>query len=236
MKILFFSAVGNASHHLMEPIFKVMSEHDVDIMLGAYDTAYTAPASGRITMHRAEGMSKWQMAKRFLSPAVTEKYSHVFIWDDDLLIGAFDPIRFCSIMDLNHLDAAQPGIRSRFRVSHEITLARDPGKQTSCGATVVGRYTNFVEIMAPVFTGSFWQKVSSYMDDSNPEGLGYDYIPIGTKGIIDCMTIEHTRPVRRKPITLYRNRNQFFEKNGFGIYPQIELGKLTYPETPSTDS
>jgi hypothetical protein len=101
-----------------------------------------------------------------------------------LRVSGFDPLRFVRIMQANRLEMAQPAIHSPHGLSHAITRHRPcpPPWRDPDGVTVlpvVGRLTNFVEIMAPVFSRQAWREFYSYLDPANQSGWGYDYIPLG---------------------------------------------------------
>lgn len=131
---------------------------------------------------------KFQMAQRHLTPEFMAAYDYLFLWDDDLqLVPGFDPAAFLAIMAHNDLGVAQPALTVDSPHSHAITLKQEG----------LGRRTNFVEIMAPVFTRKAWLRVHADLDPDNFSGWGYDYMPrLGRKGIIDAMPVRHLRPVQ----------------------------------------
>jgi hypothetical protein len=135
----------------------------------------------------ADKGGKFQLAQRHLDPK-DHDFDYLFLWDDDLEIpDKFDPWRFVDLMRRNGLEVAQPALTSDSEHSHAITLQR----------TGELRRTNFVEIMAPVYSRAAWEWLHARLDSDNFSGWGYDFAPIpGERGVVDCMPVAHRRKVR----------------------------------------
>jgi hypothetical protein len=135
----------------------------------------------------ADKGGKFQLAQRHLDPK-DHDFDYLFLWDDDLEIPAdFDPSRFIELMRRHGFAVAQPALTRDSEFTHPITLQK-PGE---------ARQTNFVEIMAPVYTRAAWEWLHPRLDPYNFSGWGYDFAPIpGKRGIIDCMPVSHKRPIR----------------------------------------
>jgi hypothetical protein len=228
-RILYVSPVGGASKELLPEVLDVFQSADADCLLLQYDEA-DLPVPDGIRVIRDKGY-KWQLALRHLSPDIVQDYDYIFFWDDDLSMTGFDPLHFVRIMQANRLEMAQPAILSSHGLSHNITRPKPcppPWREPNGDAThsVVGRLTNFVEIMAPVFTRDAWSEFYGYLDPSNRSGWGYDYIPLGRKGIVDIMPVRHTRPVQSINDDSERDLRRFLDDQGLFRHAPVEHGWL----------
>lgn len=197
-RLLFAVAAGGGSNSHVEDMVRHFLKAGADCWVFNYDDSpFDLPDEVRVIRERGH---KWQFAYRHLKPDQIAAYDYLFYWDDDLGLLDFDPPAFVRIMGINRLAMAQPAIVSKFGLSHRITQ-REP-----CGSPwlfpesgdllcVAGRLTNFVEIMAPVFTREAWAEFHGYLSESSRSGWGYDHIPVGRKGIVDRFPVEHLRPV-----------------------------------------
>ncbi len=223
MKLLFFSPVGRSARPLVSETVARFAAAGADFRLVQYeDTDLALPAG--IPVLRDSG-AKWQLARRHLHPDSCADYDYLFVWDDDLAIADFDPARFTAIMAANRLDMAQPALRSAHGLAHALTRQRERTPEMHA-AGIVGRLTNFVEIMAPVFSREGWAQFHAALDDANRSGYGYDYLPLAPRGIVDSMHLVHTRPVQSPSDAAWQEMAQFLAQYGLFRYPHIELGWL----------
>jgi hypothetical protein len=227
-RLLYVSPVGEASRSLLSETLRVFKLAGADILLLHYDDSdLPFPSDARIIRDRA---GKWQLALRHLDPSLLEDYDYVFFWDDDLDTTGFDPLRFVRLMMRNRLDMAQPAIRSPFPLSHQITKFRPcpTPLKTADGDIypIVGRLTNFVEIMAPVYTRKGWLELYPYIDPASASGWGLDYVSVGRQGIIDALPVVHTRAVQSGNASSMRDLRSFVESQGLMIHPAVEMGWL----------
>lgn len=228
-KLLYVSPVGGAAAVLLPGVMEAFLGAGADCWLLQYDDAELAVPEG-VRVIRDKGY-KWQLAIKHLHPDAVAEYDCIFFWDDDLGVSDFDPTRFARIMRTNRLDMAQPAIQSPHGLSHAITRHRPcpPPRRDPDGVTihpVVGRLTNFVEIMAPVFTREAWREFYSYLDLGNRSGWGYDYIPLGRKGIVDVMPVVHTRAVQSINGASEAEIRRFLDNEGLFRHPPVEHGWL----------
>lgn len=226
-KALFFSPVGRGCEQWIESTCATFLRAGIDVRLVGYDDAsFDLPQE--VSFQRKKGY-KWQLAQELLSPHTIGEYDYIFIWDDDLLIHQFDPQKFLQLMAMNRLDIAQPGVLSTHGYAHEITSIHElPFWQPSSmpGYKACGRLTNFVEIMCPVFTKEAWRSFYSYLDNTNISGYGYDYIPMNRKGILDCMSVEHMRPVQSCVSNSWQDLANFLHEHGLLQYQPTSMGWL----------
>lgn len=121
---------------------------------------------------------------------VISQYRYVWLPDDDLLCVPEDVSRmFMICQDLN-LELAQPALTHESYFSHVITLQHKKFQV---------RFTNFVEIMAPIFSIDMLGRVLETMRGTI-SGWGLDYVwprmsSMGSVAIIDETPVFHTRPV-----------------------------------------
>ncbi|XP_039065167.1 uncharacterized protein LOC120210516 [Hibiscus syriacus] len=111
----------------------------------------------------AHNQTKWWFAKRFLHPDIVSIYDYIFLWDEDLGVEHFDPIRYLEIVRSEGLEISQPALDpNSTEIHHRITIrARkkrfhrrvyDLRGKTKCSNASEGPpCTGFVEGMAPVF-------------------------------------------------------------------------------------
>lgn len=228
-RLLYVSPVGAAAGDLLPKALEVFRGAGADCLLLQYDEAELAVPDG-VRVIRDRGY-KWQLGLRHLHPDAIAEYDYVFFWDDDMGTAGFDPIRFVKIMQTNRLEMAQPAIKSPHGLSHAITKCRPcpMALRSPDGETfhpVVGRMTNFVEIMVPVFTRKAWAEFHSYLDPDNRSGWGYDYIPVGRKGIVDLLPVIHTRAVQSMNSESEREIRRFLDAQGLFRFQPIEEGLL----------
>ena len=227
-RLLYVSPVGRAAKSLLPETLRRFQSAGADILLLHYDDSdLTFPADARIIRERG---NKWQLAFHHLDPSLLDDYDYVFFWDDDLDTTGFDPLRFVRLMMRNRLDMAQPAIRSPFPLSHKITKFRPcpTPLKTADGDIypIVGRLTNFVEIMAPVYTRKGWRELHPYIDPASWSGWGLDYVSVGRQGIVDALPVVHTRAVQSGNASSMRDLQSFVESQGLMIHPAVEMGWL----------
>lgn len=228
-RILYVSPVGGGAADLLPDVLSVFRKAGADILLLQYDSAdLDLPPDVRVIRDRGY---KWQLAVRHLHPDSLTGYDYIFFWDDDLGAAGFDPDRFISIMRTNRLEMAQPSIRSPHGLSHAITRHRACPRPFRCPKEgkirpVVGRLTNFVEIMAPVYTRESWREFYGYLDPDNRSGWGYDYIPLGRKGIVDALPVIHTRAVQSINHESETDIKRFMDDQGIFRHEPVDHGWL----------
>jgi hypothetical protein len=131
--------------------------------------------------------------------ALIEKYKSIIfnyraVWfpDEDLSTNSVNINKMFDLFSSYNLILAQPALTKDSYFSHPITLKREDTKL---------RYTNFVEVMAPIFSqealklcyNTFPRTVSGWgLDLIWPKILGY---PTDKIAILDETPIKHTRPV-----------------------------------------
>ncbi len=148
-------------------------------------------------VHRYKG-GKWDgLFDFFLKfPDALDAYDYFWFPDDDIAATANDINRLVEIGTAYGLEVFQPALDDESYYSHVITL-RHPSFNL--------RYTNFVEIMAPVISRAVLTRTLPMLD-ANRSGFGIDFVwpemaadisgePIKSTAIVDSVTVRHTRPV-----------------------------------------
>ena len=189
-KNLYASAVGAGGKAYLEKVIREFGRRDLEYWIFVYDdTTFDEEIFNQCRFVREKGL-KWYFMKKYLTPAQCEAFDYIFVWDDDLDIGAFSYKRFIQIMEANDLDVAQPALAGD-NWAHRITCQRERG---------LGRLVDFVEIMAPVFTREAWKRWWYMMEsDSNGWGFYYDdlaksYCGYKRMAVIDAETVNHAFP------------------------------------------
>jgi hypothetical protein len=171
------------------------------------DSPFDDPMFVDCRIERRRRYRKWDFARELLTPDACDPYDLLFFWDDDLEISNFSPALFVELMVRNQLEMAQPALTPTSYCSHPITLQQ----------LGLGRLTDFVEIMAPVYTRAAWQKWYAMMTPENQWGWGYDLAARSAcgyqrMGIVDCLPVSHFQPVNDEP-TRPDELTRFFAAN-----------------------
>jgi hypothetical protein len=210
-KCLYASPVGASGKSNLESIIRAFGTANFDYLIFVYDdTRFDEPIFESCRFIREPGL-RWNFHKRYVTPEVCRDYDYVFLWADDLVLETFRVDEFLDIMRRNHLEVAQPALSEKSCTSHRITLA-DPSQR-------VGRYTDFVEIMVPVFARDAWEKFWRMLDaDRNPWGWGYDALArsiCGYKfmGIVDSQRVTHARPAGSGSDKAWRDYQAFIARH-----------------------
>jgi hypothetical protein len=231
-KLLYVSPVGRRAASLLPKTLAHFLGAGADCLLLQYEELGLAlPEEVRVINDVGH---KWQLALRHLSPDTLAAYDFVFFWDDDIEIKEFDPRRFVEIMRCNALEAAQPAVESLYPLSHEITgqmPCPPPWRMHDADPTysIVGRLTNFVEIMVPVFSARAWREIYGYLQPDNVSGWGYDLVPLGRRGIVDVLPVEHTRPVQSPGSDPNIELDRFCHNQGLSLHEGANEGWLFEP-------
>ena len=184
---------GDASLH---PSW-ALSAQTVDVAVSYFgnDAGRSFPEARYVHQLKA---GKWDGIHDFFraNPEALERYDYFWFPDDDI---AMDSAQVDALIDLgivHGLDLWQPALDRDSYYGHAITLAM-PG--------VALRYTNFVEIMAPVLSRRLLADTLALLG-STRSGFGLDYYWAqrvramrggATDGvaIVDAVTMTHTRPL-----------------------------------------
>ena len=191
MKNLYVSAVGEKGKIYLEKIIEKFGHRDFDYYIFVYDGAdLNKEIFKNCKIVYKKGL-KWQLIKNNIDPKLYEKYDYIFTWDDDIDIKHFSYRNFIKILKRNKIEVAQPALSKESYFNHKITLTNNKYKY--------GRFTDFVEVMVPVFQRRTWLKfIEMLKKDYNGWGWGYDvllksYCGCKNMGIIDCENVIHTR-------------------------------------------
>lgn len=129
--------------------------------------------------------------KLFLEGSPLLEYENLYLPDDDLTTSWSDINKLFNIFRLERLDLAQPSLVPTSYVTHPVT-AQNP--------EFFLRYTNFVELMCPVFTREAF-RICLPTFEASFSGFGLDHIWSALLGrlpgrvaVIDEIAVAHTRP------------------------------------------
>lgn len=168
-----------------------LSEQNFDYALSWFGDQPPHAADGAVFVHHQKG-AKWPgLEATILAHWDTIKqYRYLWLPDDDLLCVPEQVSRMFSICSDLRLDLAQPALTPDSYYTHLITL-QHPAFQV--------RFTNFVEIMAPVLSLDLFARIFPSLQ-GNISGYGLDslwprFTQLGRVAIIDDTPVKHTRPV-----------------------------------------
>jgi len=192
-KNLIMSAVGDNSFHKEW----ISGNPEIDLILiyyGNNDEIFSDYTKDALMCIKQKGQ-KWSLVKAFINDnfKFVSKYEYIWLPDDDISISADNLNNIFNIAKEYNLCICQPSvISSDGNVSHDITRPRKGLKL---------RFTNFVEIMMPLFDiksllflyDDFNLSESSWgLDVSWSHRLNY---PKDKIAIIDEISALHTKPV-----------------------------------------
>ncbi len=170
-------------------------ERNWDLLLSHYDDSDINPEGGDIIVR--QGAFKFSASYRmFQDIAWLRNYQAVWFCDDDIMTSWEDINHLFNVFSAYDLLLAQPTLTHDSYWYHPITLNRTD--------TLV-RFSNFAEIMAPLFSmqalqtclPSFKNIVAGWgLDWLWPKMLGQ---PRNKIALIDMVTVRHTRPVASGP-------------------------------------
>ncbi len=168
-----------------------LAEQNFDYALSWFGDTPPQHAEGAVFVHHVKG-AKWPGLEQTLLAHwdQIQAYSHVWLPDDDLLCVPEQVSRMFSICSDLHLDLAQPALTPDSYFTHVSTLQH---------AAFQLRFTNFVEIMAPVLSADLLARVFHTLKNQI-SGFGLDAVwprfsRMGKVAIIDDTPVKHTRPV-----------------------------------------
>ena len=217
-KNLIAIAVGAYGEPYVQKILTRLGSEKYDFLLFVWDdnAKLSHDVFKKAKIIREKGC-KFQFAKKYITEEVAHRYEHIFLWDDDVDVEDFSFENFLDIFRRNRLELAQPALSDNSFYSFDITK-RVPAH--------TGRFTDFVEIMVPVFTPSAWLKYSQMID------LGWNLWAWGTDniaktfcgyrrmGIIDTESVRHMKEIITPAIAAL-NHKQFLE-----MHPQFQRARM----------
>lgn len=186
-KALVVIRCGDASLHP-----EYVNQHaDFDVVLSYFGNDLPYDLTHIQYVHYCKG-SKWEGLNAFFqaNPSIWQAYDYIWLPDDDLSSDVANINQFLQIAAQERFDLAQPGLTHNSYWSFLITRQVKGLRY---------RVSNFVEVMAPLFSRSaFAVCVDTFAE--NKSGFGLDFLwrtlLKGRKiGIIDQTPVFHTRPV-----------------------------------------
>ena len=187
---LVIATVGDDSIH---PHW-LLDKPEFDLVLLYYDNnPEVASSYTKYTPHVFSGKGfKWWLIKAFIDNNLefVSKYDYIWFPDDDVFLNSLDINKLFNTSREHNLWISQPAMLGY--VSHQITLPQRGN---------LLRFTNFVEVLAPMFNLESLLKVK-HTFDANESAWGLDYLwpylledPKDKVAIIDDIVMFHTKPV-----------------------------------------
>jgi hypothetical protein len=168
-----------------------LAQQNFDYALSWFGDAAPAHADGAAFVHMQKG-AKWPGLEQTLVAHwdTIQKYEYVWLPDDDLLCEPESVSRMFAICHDLQLDLAQPALTRDSYFTHLLTMQHTEFQL---------RFTNFVEIMAPVLSIDMLARVFPTLK-GNISGYGLDNLwprltQLGKVAVIDDTPVKHTRPV-----------------------------------------
>ncbi|MCG9728311.1 hypothetical protein L1D44_00355 [Shewanella sp. Isolate13] len=225
-KFLIIARVGDNSLH---PHWLENATPNFDLFLsyfGDKPNHYQAEA----TYYEQVKGGKWPMIHKLIEAnwAIIAQYEAVWLPDDDILADAHTINKMFSLFDGFDLELAQPALTLDSYFSHS-SLLRQPNS--------ILRYSNFVEVMVPIFSANTLLKLKESFGQS-PSGWGLDALwphLIDNKGlkkiaVIDATPVIHTRPVGGE---LYKLNPELSPSKDAAqlqsLYPQFNISRRHAP-------
>jgi hypothetical protein len=168
-----------------------LAAQNFDYALSWFGDAPPAHAEGAAFVHMQKG-AKWPGLEQTLIAHwdQIQKYRYVWLPDDDLLCVPEQVSRLFAICDDLQLELAQPALTRDSYFTHLITLQHSEFQL---------RFTNFVEIMAPVLSGDMLSRVfhtlAGQISGYGLDGVWPRFSRLGKVAVIDDTPVKHTRPV-----------------------------------------
>ena len=184
---LFRAGPNSLHHHAVERL----DAQNFDYALSWFGDQPPVHAQGAAFVHMQKG-AKWPGLEQTLLAHwdTIQKYRYVWLPDDDLLCTPEDVSRMFAICDDLQLELAQPALTRDSYFTHIVTM-QHPEFQL--------RFTNFVEIMAPVLSADMLSRVfhtlAGQVSGYGLDGLWPRFSRLGKVAIIDDTPVKHTRPV-----------------------------------------
>lgn len=214
---LILARVGDGSLHrgwLGDP-----ATRSYDVWLDYYGADLGRYGGDPARLFLRRGLTKWQGLAAVVAEnrEALEAYDAVWLPDDDLAIAPEAIERMFEAFHRLDLALAQPALAEGSYFSFELLLESRP---------FFARFTNFVEVMAPIFSrealracaGTFTESVSGWgLDLVWPALLGR---PRDRVAIIDATPVLHTRPIatgdwyRRLPVPPGDEKRQVARRHG----------------------
>ncbi len=182
---------GPNSLHDAATIGLASQNYDVALSWFGAEPPPRALSEGAVFVHSQSG-AKWPGLERTLVEHwdTIQQYEYVWLPDDDLLCDPSLVSRMFLICSDLQLDLAQPALTRDSYFSHLVTMQHTEFQL---------RFTNFVEVMAPIFSGDMLARIFPTLSGS-VSGWGLDSLwprlsSVGRVAIIDETPVRHTRPV-----------------------------------------
>jgi hypothetical protein len=168
-----------------------LAQQNFDYALSWFGDEPPRVAGGAAFVHMHKG-AKWPGLEATIAHHwdLISQYRYVWLPDDDLLAVPEQVSRMFTICDELQLELAQPALTPDSYFTHVVTLQHREFQL---------RFTNFVEIMAPILSVDMLARVHPTLA-GQISGYGLDplwarYSHLGKVAIIDDTPVKHTRPV-----------------------------------------
>ncbi|TAN53281.1 MAG: DUF707 domain-containing protein [Methylococcaceae bacterium] len=204
-----------ADHRIAGLLNVPRQKRDWDLAVSLYEEVPFADDACIDFLHCYRG-GKWDGIHAFFAenPELLARYDYFWLVDDDIEVTPAQVDKLFDYVRIHDFELAQPALTLDSYYSYRLTL-HCPG--------FLHRYTNFVEIMAPVLSRHVLENVIPHFANTR-SGLGIDWHwhdlvarPERGIAIIDAVPVGHRRPLRQ------HLRGKMRED---GVCPDMEMKRL----------
>ncbi|GJN37407.1 hypothetical protein PR202_gb26358 [Eleusine coracana subsp. coracana] len=177
-KSLLAVPVGIKNKNVVDKLVSKFPASDFTVMLFHYDGAVEqwGDEFDRAVHVAAKGQTKLWFAKRFLHPDVVDDYDYVFLWDEDIEVDAFDPVRYLAVVRREGLEVSQPALDRASEIHHAHTARRLAAGPNNPEPTDVHRAAaGWMEVMVPVLSRKAWRCAWGMLQNDLIHGWGLHY-------------------------------------------------------------
>lgn len=216
-------AAGKTSQHIL---WKPKCDRNFDLLLLNYENSDYDKDEYDYKFDVIGGFKYYLISKVPEILDIVKNYKNIWIPDDDLQINIKSINKMFQIFETFELYLAQPALTKNSPYTFPITVIKDNS---------ILRFTNFVEVMCPIFSQKTFLKLYETFK-LNKTSWGLDYLwpyllnyPKNKIAIIDITPVYHYRPLKfNKDESHWNDLHEIFNKYPNIQKNQIEYGQISY--------
>jgi hypothetical protein len=218
-KRLIIVRAGPSSTH--RDWFASSSKYEFDVVVSYYGDGEYSSSAGELVHYYKGGKLEGVFDLFAKHPELLCEYSRIWLPDDDIITNASAIDNLFNIAEARNLQICQPSLSWKSYHSHFITLQNRYFQL---------RYTNFVEMMVPLFTADALRRVLPLFEGLR-FGWGLDEVwcrllpdPPYRSAIVDAVAVDHLRPLKSgslysSEIFPHEERRRLLSKLGMSYAP-----------------
>jgi hypothetical protein len=217
---LLIAAIGEGSKHKNW----IAGERNFDTIFIVYDKHMAKAFEEDGDLVVVEEGFKFQLIKKVLEENdLVDKYENIYMPDDDVEIDTDSINHLFDVMKINGIEIGQPSMEDINCINAHVVNKE--------GANIV--FTNYIEIMNPVFSKDALSKVIEYFDE-NQLGFGYETLwnklydnPDDKFAVVHSVIATHTRPMRSGKNSIHKRVGKSEAKQLQEFMAKFELQPVT---------